>query len=101
MFWEFALQYHHIILSTVSCEDLDAHAAIVFWNSWSSHHPSRVRSLQLELSYRTIIFDLVTLTLKFDLLFKNFNLGYILTIRDMAFIFHICIPCDQTFQYGP
>ena len=41
-------------------------------------------------SHHTIIFDLVTLTLKFDILFKNFNLGHNLrTVRDRAFIFHV------------
>ena len=46
----------------------------------------------------TIIFDPVTLTLKFDLLLKNFNLGHnIHSRRDRAFIFHMCIPCDKTF----
>ena len=35
-----------------------------------------VYSLWQDLSHHTIIFDLVTLTLKFDLLFKNFNLGH-------------------------
>ena len=33
-------------------------------------------SLWQDLSHHTIIFDLVTLTLKFDLLFKNFNLSH-------------------------
>ena len=37
---------------------------------------SLVYSLWQDLSHHTIIFYLVTLTLKFDLLFKNFNLGY-------------------------
>ena len=46
----------------------------------------------------TKIFDLVTLTLKFDLLIKNFNLGHIfLTRRGRAFILHMYIPCDKTF----
>ena len=47
-------------------------------------------------------FDLVTLTLKFDLLLKNFNLGHIFQTRsDRAFILHMCIPCDKTFQMVP
>ena len=55
-----------------------------------------------DLSHDTIIFDLVMLTLKFDLLFKNFNLGHNLwTIRDRAVIFHMCIPCDNTFHIIP
>ena len=45
------------------------------------------------------IFDLVTLTLEFDLLLKNFNLGHnFLTRRGRAFICHMYIPCDKTFQ---
>ena len=48
----------------------------------------------------TKIFYLVTLTFKFDLLFKNFNLGHIfLTRRGRAFIFHMCIPCSKTFRH--
>ena len=44
---------------------------------------SHVYSLWQDLSYHTIIFDLVTLTLKFDLLLKNFNLGHnFWTVRD-------------------
>ena len=50
----------------------------------------------------TKIFDLVTLTLTFDLLLKNFNLGHnFLTRRGRAFIFHIYIPCDKTFPWVP
>ena len=48
------------------------------------------------------IFYIVTLTLKFDLLLKNFNLGHnCLTRRDRAFILHMCIPCDKTFHMVP
>ena len=55
-----------------------------------------------DLSHGTIIFDLVTLTLKFDLLLKNFNLGYNFLIRsDWAFILHMCIACDKTFHMVP
>ena len=44
----------------------------------------------------------MTLTFKFDLLFKNFNLGYNLwTVKGSAFIFHMCIPCDKSFQFIP
>ena len=38
-------------------------------------HISLVHSLWQDLSHHSIIFDLVTLTLKFDLFTKNFNLG--------------------------
>ena len=45
---------------------------------------------------------LVALTLKFDLLFKNFNLGHnFFTKRDRAFTLHMCIPCDKTFHIVP
>ena len=58
-------------------------------------HISHVYSLWQDLSYHTMFFDLVTLTLKFDLLFKNINLVHNLwTVGDRAFIFHMCIPCD-------
>ena len=58
-----------------------------------SSHISHVYSLWQDLSHHTIIFYLVTLTLKFDLLLKNFNLGHNLwTVRDRALIFHMCIP---------
>ena len=47
-------------------------------------------SLWQDLSHDTIIFDLVTLTLKFDLLLKNFNLGHNFRTRsDRAFILHV------------
>ena len=63
---------------------------------------SHVYSLWQDLSRHSIIFDPVTLTLKFDLLFKNFNLGHnLLTVRDRAFIFHMCVPCDQMFHTMP
>ena len=33
---------------------------------------------------------------------KNFNLGhFFLTIKDRAFIFHMCIPYDKTFHMVP
>ena len=59
-------------------------------------------SLWQDLSHSAIIVDLVTLTLKFDLLLKNFNLGhYFQTRSDVAFILHMCIPCDKTFHMVP
>ena len=49
-----------------------------------------------------MIFVLVTLTLKFDLLLKSFNLGLsFLTRRGRVFIFHIRIPYDKTFYSVP
>ena len=40
----------------------------------------------------------MTLTLTFDLLLKKLNLGYnFWNKRDRAFIFHMCIPCSNTF----
>ena len=42
------------------------------------------------------------MALKFDLLLKNFNLGNnFQTRRDMAFILHMCIPYDKTFNMVP
>ena len=33
---------------------------------------------------------------------KNFNLGHnFQTIEDIAFIYHMCIPCDKTFHTVP
>ena len=33
---------------------------------------------------------------------KNFNLGHnFQTIKDKAFILHMCIPCDKTFHMVP
>ena len=53
----------------------------------------------IDLLHGTIIFDLVTLTLKFDLLLKNFNLGHnFQTRRDRAFILYMCILCDKIFH---
>ena len=43
----------------------------------------------------------LTLTLKFILLLKNFNLGHnFQTKRDGAFIMHMRIACDKTFHVG-
>ena len=58
-------------------------------------------SLWQDLSHGTIIFDLVALTLKFDILLKDFNLGNNFQRSDMACILHICIPCDKTFHIVP
>ena len=47
-------------------------------------------------------FELVTLTLIFDLLLKKHNLGHnFWTKRDMAFILHMCITCSKTFLLVP
>ena len=65
-------------------------------------HISHVYSLWREFSHHTTFFDLVTLTLKFDLLFKNFNLGHDLwTTRDRSFIFPMFIPWDKFFDTIP
>ena len=66
-------------------------------------HISHVYSLWQDLSRHMISFDLVALTLNFDPLFKNYNLGHNLwTVRsDRAFIFHMYIPCDKTFHTIP
>jgi hypothetical protein len=48
------------------------------------------------------IFDLVTLTLVFDLLIKNFNLGYNFgMVCTRVSIFHMSVPCDKTFPGVP
>ena len=50
----------------------------------------------------TKIFDLVTLTLMFDLLIKNFNLGYNFQMAcTRMLIFHMSIPCGKTFPWVP
>ena len=55
-----------------------------------------------DLSQCTLIFDLVTLTLKFDLPLINFNLGIkFLSTSDRAYILHMCVPCDKTFHMVP
>ena len=55
-----------------------------------------------DLSHGAIMFYLLTLTLKFDLLLKNFNLVYNFhTRKDGAFIFHMSIPCGKTFHMIP
>ena len=51
---------------------------------------------------KTINFELVTLTVTFDLLLKNFNIGHnFFIVRDRAFIFSMCVPYDQTFPTEP
>ena len=85
---------------------------LAHWGSWTqciTHELlqvelsySHVYSLWQEFSMSTKIFDLVTLTLKFDLLLKNFNLGHnFLARRGRDFILHMYIPCDQTFPWVP
>ena len=50
----------------------------------------------------TKIFDIVTLTFKFDLLLKNLNLGHsFVTRKGRAFIFHMYIPCDKASKWIP
>ena len=73
-------------------------------HEWQGFHISHVYFLGQDLSHLAKIFDLhvVALTLMFDLLFKNFNLGHKLwTVSDRALIFHMCIPCDKTFHIIP
>jgi hypothetical protein len=49
-----------------------------------------VYSLWQDLSIVTIVFDFLTLTLKFDIIFKNFKIGHILwVVSDRAYIFHV------------
>jgi hypothetical protein len=57
-------------------------------------------SLWQHLSIGTNFFDFVTLM--FDPLFKNLNIGHIFWMAsDMAFIFHMCVPYDKTFLLVP
>ena len=47
-------------------------------------------------------FYLVTLTLKFDLFLKKFNLDHnFLTGRGRVFTLHMYISCDKTFPWVP
>ena len=63
---------------------------------------SHVHSLWQDLSCCTMICDLATLTVKFDLLMKNCNRGHNLrTRRGRVFIFHMRIPCDKTVHTVP
>ena len=77
-----------------------------FWKTFNLGHnfltTSDVYSLWQDLSHGTVMFDLMTLTLKFDLLLEKINLGYnFLTTSDRAFKLHMCIPCDKTFHMVP
>ena len=48
------------------------------------------------------MFYLVTLTLKFDLLLNNFNLGHNFLVKsDIAFILHMCIAYGKTLHMVP
>ena len=59
-------------------------------------------TLWQDLSNGTINFELVTLTVTFDLLLKNFNIGHnFFIVRDRAFIFGMWIPYDKTFPTEP
>ena len=47
-------------------------------------------------------FGRVTLSVTFDLLLKNFNIGHnLFTLRDRSFIFGMCDPYDKTFPTVP
>ena len=49
-----------------------------------------------------INFELVTLTVTFDLLMKNFNIGHnFFIVRDMAFVFGMYVPYDKAFSMLP
>ena len=57
-------------------------------------------SLWQDLSVGTKNFDLLTLTLMFDLLFKNFNLSYnFWMVSTRVLIFHKYVPYDKTFPW--
>ena len=59
-------------------------------------------TLWQDLSDVTINFEHVTLTGTFDLLLKNFNVGYnFFILWDKAFIFDMCVPFDKVFPMVP
>ena len=59
-------------------------------------------TLWQDLSDGTINFEHVTLTVTFDLLLKNFNIGHnFFIIWDKAFIFGMCVPYDKAFEMVP
>jgi hypothetical protein len=50
----------------------------------------------------TKIFDHMTLTLIFDPLIKNFNLGYnFQMVCTRMLMFHMSVPCDKIFSWVP
>ena len=76
--------------------------------------PITFLSCEIELSYFASVFlmtrpfqwyhkfERVNLTVTFDLLFKNFNIGHLFVIlRDSIFIFGMCVPYDKVFQVVP
>ena len=63
-------------------------------------HISHVYFVRQYLSTEAKILDHVTLTLTFDLLFKNFNLGHnFWTVRARPFILHMYIHSGKTFPF--
>ena len=55
-------------------------------------------ALRQDLSVGINSFELLTLTLEFDLLLENFNFAYnFRTVSARASIFHTTSPCDKTF----
>ena len=66
----------------------------------SSFHISHLHSLLWGFSVHTKAFDLVTLTMTFDLHTQKFNICHnFWTIRGRAFTFHMYIPCDEAFTF--
>ena len=68
---------------------------------------SHVHSLWQYLLHRTMIFDHVTLTLNFDLLFEKITLGMTFIPKEIGlsfftrtFLFHMCISCDKDLSHG-
>ena len=62
-----------------------------FWMQVMGLYISLVCSLWQALSSSIKIFDLLTLTLKYDLLFKNFNLGYNFWMVNTRAFYFICM----------
>ena len=75
----------------------------ISWTVKDSSHFSTVHTSWLDLLFHTVIFDLVTLSLEYDLFTKTFNLGHISwTIRDRFFlVFFNIIPNDYTIHLIP
>ena len=63
-------------VSLLSSVDKNFNLGHNLWTTRDRTFILHMYSLWQDLSHHTIIFYLVTLTLKFDLLFKNFNLGH-------------------------
>jgi hypothetical protein len=119
--WPLTLRIVHSYYSNLLCPRIERSGAYSFWPVHLSVCLSVSKDLNIGhifwmVSDRDFIcvflmtrpfnwyqnFDLVTLTLKFDPLFKNFNIGCIFwMVSDRAFIFYMCVPYDKNFLMVP